>query len=172
MDTLTIKIDRQWAAQLRRKCKNIHIEPSILLDLTGEMLLASLKRRKVPKKSPKGRIRSIGKDDHMTEEFEMSKHVAQKLHPYLMFFDLSLSKLINDALGKMQPNITRMLPINCRTMGSLRQALFLIENGRDPMPHKSAEALAEKKAREAIAAKKERLKKDLGPEEDFDVITV
>jgi len=172
MDTLTIKIDRQWATQLRRKCKDISIEPRIILDLTGEMLLASLKKRDTPKKSPKGRIRSIGKDDHMTEEFEMSKHVAQKLHPYMMFFDLSLSKLINDALGKMQPNITRMLPINCRTMGCLRRPLFLIENGRDPMPHKSAEALAEKKAREAIAAKKERLKKDLGPEEDFDVITV
>ena len=172
MDSLTIKIDRQWAAQLRRKCKNIHIEPRILLDLTGEMLLASLKNRNVATKSPKGRIRAVGKDDHMTEEFEMSKHVAQKLHPYLMFFDLSLSRLINDALAKMQPNIVRILPINCRSMGCLRQAMFLIENGRDPMPHKSAEALAEKKAKEAIADRKERLKKDLGPEEGFDVVIV
>ena len=183
METLTIKIDRQWASQLRRKCKNIKLDERILLDLTGEMLVSSLKGFGAPKKSPKGRIRAIGKDDHMTEAFEISKHVAQKLHPYLMFFDISLSRIINDAMGKMQPNIIRMLPINCRSMGCLRTGLFLWENSREQKEPSSSEAIAYQKEKEAKAAKKAQLEakeaarakefeEELGPEEDYEIVQV
>ena len=172
METLTIKIDQQWASQLRRKCKNIKLDERILLDLAGEMLVSSLKARQSPRRDPKGRIRAIGKDDHMTESFEISKSVAQKLHPYLMFFDVSLSRIINDAMGKMQPNIVRMLPINCRTMGCLQAALFLHENGREQKEHSSSEAVAARKESEAKQAKLAEIEAELGPKDDFEIVQV
>lgn len=179
MDTVTIKIDHFLAAELRRKCKNIKLDSRIILDLTAEMLLSSLEERQVPKGTNKGHVRLVGKDDHMTDEFEISRELGKRLHVYLTYFDVSLSRIMNDALSKMKPNVTRLLPINSRTMGCLRHAMFLWENGKDPLPHKSAEAKAIKQAKEeALASKKMRedrsakIKKELGPEEDFEVISV
>jgi len=162
MELVAIKVDRLIAANLRRKAKNLKIDPHVLVDLTAQFLLSSLQERTENIPEPRGRMRVNSESDGFDDTTFISKHIAKEVHPYAAYFDVSLSRLISEALSKMGPNITRLLPINCRSMSSLRATLFKLENGREYVHP----AEASKKRKAALIAE------TLGPEEDFEIINV
>jgi hypothetical protein len=128
---VSVALDDACHELVRRTSARTRLNIQTLLDLSVEAFIGSLESYGLSapvtdRKAPKGQgyeKRSV-----------MCKDLHSKLNQIGVFLNVPISAMVRDAILGQRFNFQRIQPVNARSMGSVRQTLFKLEQQPLPAP--------------------------------------